>query len=299
MIRSPSIERANGVSDSKSRRFLDRYLGTRVPGNPSRDDVLAALREHVYLTVMLGYECDDGTMTDLYKGVLVEASRDPATREKADQFALVTRPAANVWHLRPDVLAQVIAAHEHAAGGEREAAEPLTLLPEVAADGIEEYAGDDLRGGYRWPVGSALTAVVIYSPPWPGDRDRGHCPASRPAAPHQLRQGLARNAARPRASWLAMKAAGTVTRISSACGRQNQALSPRESASFTSACSGQRPLSRLPAWQGCGAPPRAATSAAASYKMSNRMTLPPRPRRRMPSAPAGLAARYCRPGQAP
>jgi hypothetical protein len=81
------------VSDSKSERFLDRYLGARVPGNPSRDDVLAALREHVHLTVMLGYERDDGTLTDLYKGVLVEASRDPGTWEKADRFALVTRPA--------------------------------------------------------------------------------------------------------------------------------------------------------------------------------------------------------------
>jgi hypothetical protein len=94
--------------------------------------------------------------------VLVEASRDPGTWEKADQFALVTRPAANVWHLHPDVLAQVIEAHEHAAQGEREAAEPL--LPEVPADGIEEYAGDDLRGGYRWSVGPGLTAVVIFTP---------------------------------------------------------------------------------------------------------------------------------------
>jgi len=70
------------VSDSRPARFLDRYLGARVPGNPSRDDVLAALREHVYLTVMLGYERDDGALTDLYKGVLVEASRDPGTWEK-------------------------------------------------------------------------------------------------------------------------------------------------------------------------------------------------------------------------
>jgi hypothetical protein len=62
------------------------------------------------------------------------------------------------------VLAQVIEAHEHAAQGERDAAEPLALLPEVPADGIEEYAGDDLRGGYRWPAGSGLTAVVIFSP---------------------------------------------------------------------------------------------------------------------------------------
>lgn len=136
-----------------------------MPGNPSRDDVLAVLREHVYLKVMLGYERDDGTMTDLYKGVLVEASRDPGTWEKADQFALVTRPAANVWHLPSGVLAQVIEAHEHAAQGEREAAEPLALLPEVPADGIEAYAGDDLRGGYRWPASSGVTAVVIFSPP--------------------------------------------------------------------------------------------------------------------------------------
>jgi len=152
------------VSDSRPGRFLDCYLGARVPGNPSRDDVLAALREHVYLTVMLGYERDDGALTDLYKGVLVEASRDPGTWEKADRVALVTRPAANVWHLPPGVLAQMTEAHEHAAQGEREAAEPLTLLPEVPADGIEEYAGDDLRGGYRWPVGSGQTAVVIFSP---------------------------------------------------------------------------------------------------------------------------------------
>lgn len=152
------------MSTSRSERFLDRYLGARAPGNPSRDDVLAALREHVYLTVMLGYERDDGAMADLYKGVLVEASRDPGTWEKADQFALVTRPAANVWHLHPDVLAQVIEAHEHAAQGEREAAEPLALLPEVPADSIEEYAGDDLRGGYRWSMDAGLTAVVIFSP---------------------------------------------------------------------------------------------------------------------------------------
>ena len=110
---------------------------------------------------------DDGTMTELFKGVLVEASRDPGTWEKADRFALVTRLAANVWHLRPDVLAQVIQAHEHAAQGEREADEPLALLPEVPADCIEEYAGDDMRGGYRWPMGSGLTAVVIFSPPLP------------------------------------------------------------------------------------------------------------------------------------
>jgi hypothetical protein len=152
------------VADSRSERFFDRYLGARVPGNPSRDDVLAALREHVYLTVMLGYERDDGEMTELFRGVLVEASREPGTWEKADRFALVTRPAANVWHLRPDVLAQVIEAHEHAAEGEREAAEPLASLPEVPADGIEKYAGDDLRGGYRWPVGPGLTAVVAFSP---------------------------------------------------------------------------------------------------------------------------------------
>ena len=101
------------MSDSRPARFLDRYLGARVPGNPSRDDVLAALREHVYLTVMLGYERDDGALTDLYKGVLVEASRDPGTWEKADRVALVTRPAANVWHLPPGVLAQMTEAHEH------------------------------------------------------------------------------------------------------------------------------------------------------------------------------------------
>jgi hypothetical protein len=87
MIRSPSIEGTNAVSDCQSGRFLDRYLGARVPGNPSRDDVLAALREHVYLTVMLGYEHDDSTMTELHKGVLVEASRDPGTWKKADRFA--------------------------------------------------------------------------------------------------------------------------------------------------------------------------------------------------------------------
>jgi hypothetical protein len=171
------------VTDSKVRAFFDRYLGARVPGNPSRDDVLAALREHVYLTVMLGHECDDGVMTDLFKGVLVEASRDPGTWEKADRFALGTRPAANVWHLRSDVLAGVIEAHQHAAHGEREAAEPLALLPEVPADGIEGYAGDDLRGGYRWSVGSGRTAVVIFSPARASDRDRGGCPASRPATP--------------------------------------------------------------------------------------------------------------------
>jgi hypothetical protein len=90
MIRSPGIEGTNAVSDCQSGRFLDRYLGARVPGNPSRDDVLAALREHVYLTVMLGYERDDSTMTELHKGVLVEASRNPGTWEKADRFALVT-----------------------------------------------------------------------------------------------------------------------------------------------------------------------------------------------------------------
>jgi hypothetical protein len=153
------------VSDSRSERFLDHYLGARVPGTPSRDDVLATLREHVYLTVMLGYERDDGAMTVLYKGVLVEAGRESGTWEKADRFALVTRPAANVRHLHPDVRAQLNGAHEHAAQGEREAAEPLALLPEVPAEGIEEYAGDDLRGGYRWPVGYGQTAVVIFGPP--------------------------------------------------------------------------------------------------------------------------------------
>ena len=127
--------------------------------------MLATLREHVYLTVMLGYERDDGAMTVLYKGVLVEAGRDPGTGEKADRFALVTRPTANVPRLPPDLLAQLNGAHEHAAQGEREAAEPLALLPEVPADGIEEYAGDELRGGYRWPVGYGQTAVVIFSPP--------------------------------------------------------------------------------------------------------------------------------------
>ena len=135
-----------------------------MPGTPSREDVLATLREHVSLTVMLGYERDDGAMTVLYKGVLVEAGRDHGTWEKTDRFALVTRPAANVRHLHPGVLAQLNGAHEHAAQGEREAAEPLALLPEVPADGIEEYAGDDLRGGYRWSVDAGLTAVVIFSP---------------------------------------------------------------------------------------------------------------------------------------
>ena len=153
------------MSDSRPERFLDHYLGARVPGNPSRDNVLATLREHVYLTVMLGYERDDSAMTVLYKGVLVEAGRDPGTGEKADRFALVTRPTANVRHLPPDLLAQLNGAHEHAAQGEREAAEPLALLPEVPADGIEEYAGDELRGGYRWPVGYGQTAVVIFCPP--------------------------------------------------------------------------------------------------------------------------------------
>jgi hypothetical protein len=127
--------------------------------------VLATLREHVSLTVMLGYERDDGAMAVLYEGVLVEAGRDRGTGEIADRFALVTRPAANVRHLHPDVLAQLNGAHEHAAQGEREAAEPLALLPEVPAVGIEEYAGDDLRGGYRWPVGYGQTAVVIFGPP--------------------------------------------------------------------------------------------------------------------------------------
>ena len=54
------------MSDSRPERFLDHYLGARVPGNPSRDNVLATLREHVYLTVMLGYERDDGALTVLY-----------------------------------------------------------------------------------------------------------------------------------------------------------------------------------------------------------------------------------------
>ena len=153
------------MSDSRSERFLDHYLGARVPGTPSRDDVLATLREHVSLTIMLGYERDDGAMTVLYKGVLVEAGRESGTWEKADRFALVTRPAANVRHLHPGMLAQLNGAHEHAAQDDREAAEPLAMLPAVPADGIEEYAGDDLRGGYRWPVGYGQTAVVIFSPP--------------------------------------------------------------------------------------------------------------------------------------
>ena len=153
------------MSDSRSGRFLDHYLGARVPGNPSRDDVLATLCEHVSLTVMLGYERDDGAMTVLYQGVLVGAGREPGAGEKADRFALITRPAANVPHLDPGVLAQLNGAHEHAALGEREAAEPLALLPEVPAHGIEEYAGDDLRGGYRWPVGYGQTAAVIFGPP--------------------------------------------------------------------------------------------------------------------------------------
>ena len=58
----------------------------------------------------------------------------------------------------------MIEAHEHAAQGQREAAEPLASLPEVPAEGIKEYAADDLRGGYRWPVNSGLTVVVIFSP---------------------------------------------------------------------------------------------------------------------------------------
>jgi hypothetical protein len=60
--------------------------------------------------------------------------------------------------------AQGIEAHEHAAQGQREAAEPLAPLPEVPAEGIKEYAADDLRGGYRRPVNSGLTAVVIFNP---------------------------------------------------------------------------------------------------------------------------------------
>jgi hypothetical protein len=164
VIRSPSIEGTNAVSDCQSGRFLDRYLGARVPGNPSRDDVLAALREHVYLTVMLGYERADGTMTELYKGVLVEASRDPGTWEKADGSPSSPGQQPMSGTFPPDVLAQVIEAHEHAARGQREAAKPLASLPEVPAEGIEEYAADDLRGGYRWPVSSGLTAVVIFSP---------------------------------------------------------------------------------------------------------------------------------------
>jgi hypothetical protein len=46
-------------------------------------------------------------------------------------------------------------------------ASAATCAAGVPADGIEEYAGDDLRGGYRWPVGSGLTAVVIFSPALP------------------------------------------------------------------------------------------------------------------------------------
>ena len=55
-------------------------------------------------------------------------------------------------------------ARARGAGTEREAAEPLASLPEVPAEDIKEYAADDLRGGYRWPVNSGLTAVVIFSP---------------------------------------------------------------------------------------------------------------------------------------
>jgi hypothetical protein len=44
--------------------------------------------------------------------------------------------------------------------------------------------------------------------------------------------------------------------MSSACGRQAHTLSPRESASFTSAWFGQRPPSRPVTWQAYGAPPR-------------------------------------------
>ena len=101
MIRSPEHRRDKCGVRLSIRAFprpLPRRPGARKP--VPRQDVLAALREHVYLTVMLGYERDDGTMTELYKGVLVEASRTPAPG-KADRFALVTRPAANVWHLPP------------------------------------------------------------------------------------------------------------------------------------------------------------------------------------------------------
>src|SRR5262249_57825031 len=73
----------------------------------------------------------------------------------------------------------------------------------------------------------------------------------------------------PRSSSLAMKAPGTVMRISSAWSRQAHTVSPPESASLTSACLGHGCRRGLFTWQAAVVPPLAATTAAASFSSEN------------------------------
>jgi hypothetical protein len=144
-------------------RFLDQFLGDPA-GEASRGDALTALRHHVLGPVIIEIENPDGATAEHFQGHLVEASRDPGTRETAELFAVVTAPAANAWHLRRDFLEELAGTREHVAREMREADEEPLFTFGVPATGIIQYLGPDAgSAGYRWPLdGGQALAVVLW-----------------------------------------------------------------------------------------------------------------------------------------
>jgi hypothetical protein len=144
----------NDTIQPEPERWLDQFLGERSPLDPTRDDVLSALRGHVLGTVVLEYERDDGSTALHLQGALAEASRDPETWETAERFVLLRNADAQRWHLHHDLLETI--------PGGLDPIEPVGHLPEVPGDGIEEYLGGEAGcSGYRWPAGPGLTAAVV------------------------------------------------------------------------------------------------------------------------------------------
>jgi hypothetical protein len=147
-------------------RWLDQFLGDPA-GDATREEVLDALRGHVLGTVVIEEENPGGTTATHVQGCLVEASRDPDTRETAELFSVVGSDAANAWHnsgpqweefaSRPDAppyLRKCLDA----------AKQPALFTFGIPGTGITQYLGADAgASGYRFARedGGAL-AVVLW-----------------------------------------------------------------------------------------------------------------------------------------
>ncbi len=151
------------IDETAGERWLDQFLGDPA-GDAGRDEVLDALRGHVLGVVVIEVENPDGTTAEHFQGRLVEASREPETWETAELFAIVTDPAANVWHKRPAFLEKLAKTYQAVAQGMQEADEGPRFTFGVPDAGIVQYLGPDAgSAGYRWPLsGGQDLAVVLW-----------------------------------------------------------------------------------------------------------------------------------------
>jgi hypothetical protein len=142
------------MHDATPERHLDMFLGKRAPTEPTRDDVLAALRDHLGYSVIVQYERDDeGYSVELHlAGRLLTAWREPGASEEeweaaeltAEEFVMLADTDAQLWDRdAPNV-------------------EPVGRVPDIPDDReIIEYLGNGGCTGYRWPFGPGLTVTVV------------------------------------------------------------------------------------------------------------------------------------------